>query len=90
MIHKAKDLTPDQKQLIEGLMGRRLLEDETVSVRAFATPHISDQRRLEIAEELKKYFAEVDAGRKSATAEEADEIITEAIRSARPGYRPHQ
>jgi len=90
MIHKAKDLTPDQKQLIEGLVGRRLLEDETVSVRAFATPHISDERRLEIAKELKKYFAEVDSNRKPATTEEADEIITEALRSTRAGYRPHQ
>lgn len=90
MIHKAKDLTPNQKQLIEGLVGRRLLEDETVSVRAFATPHISDERRLEIAEELKKYFAEVDSNRKPATAEEAEEIITDAIRSVRVGYRPHQ
>jgi hypothetical protein len=89
MIHRAKDLTPDQKHLIEGLMGRRVQDDETVSIQAFAPPHIPEERRLQIAEELKKYFAEVDSGRQSATAEEADEIITEAIRSTRSGYRPH-
>ena len=51
---------------------------------------LSDDRRQEIADELRKYFAEVDANRQPASPEEADEIITEAIRSTRPGYRPHQ
>jgi hypothetical protein len=90
MIHKAKDLSADQKALIENLLGRRVLEDEAISVRAFEPPDISDQRRREVADELKRYFAEVDANRKPATPDEADEIITEAIRSTRPGYRSHQ
>jgi hypothetical protein len=63
MIHRAKDLSPDQKLLIENLLGRRVLEDEAISVRAFEPPALSDQRRREIAENLKRYFAEVDAGR---------------------------
>ena len=90
MIHKAKDLSPDQKQLVESLVGRRVLEDEAISVCAFEPPTLSDDRRQEIANELRKYFAEVDANRQPASPEEADEIITEAIRSTRPGYRPHQ
>jgi len=32
----------------------------------------------------------VDSRRKPGSAEEADEILTEAIRSTRPSYRPHQ
>ncbi|MFZ1135514.1 MAG: hypothetical protein WAN69_11225 [Candidatus Korobacteraceae bacterium] len=90
MIHRAKDLSPDQKLLIERLLGRRVLEDEAISVRAFEPPAIPDERRQEIADELKKYFAEVDASRSPASPDEADEVITEAIRSARPSYRPHQ
>jgi hypothetical protein len=90
MIHRAKDLSPDQKLLIERLLGRRVLEDEAISVRAFAPPSVSDERRREIAEELRKYFAEVDANRSPASPDEADEVITEAIRSTRPSYRPHQ
>ncbi len=90
MIHKAKDLSPDQKQLIESLVGRRLLEDEAISVRAFSPPTISDERRNEILEELKRYFAEVDANRKAVSPDQAEEIITEAIRSVRPGYRARQ
>jgi hypothetical protein len=90
MIHKAKDLSPDQKQLIEGLVGRRVLEDEAISVRAFRSSVISDETREEVVTKLKEYFAEVDANRKSVSPKEADEIITEAIRSTRPGYRPHR
>jgi hypothetical protein len=90
MIHKAKDLSPDQKLLIENLLGRRVLEDEAISVRAFEPPALSDERRRQIADDLKRYFAEVDASRKAASADEADDVVTEAIRSSRPGYRPHQ
>ena len=88
MIRNAKDLSPDQKALIEGLLGRRILEDEAVSIRAFEPAIVSDQRRHEIADELRKYFAEVDANRKNVSDEEAEEIINEALRSTRPGYCP--
>jgi ligand-binding sensor protein len=90
MIRNAKDLSPDQKTAIESLLGRRVLEDEDISVRAIQRPALSDQRRQELLEQLRKYFAEVDARRKPASAEEAEEILTEAIRSTRPGYRPRQ
>ena len=90
MIHKAKDLSPEQKVAVESLLGRRVLEEEAVSVRAFEPPALSDRRRQEIAESLKQYFAEVDASRKPVSAEEAEETITEAIRSTRPHYAPHQ
>jgi hypothetical protein len=33
MICKPKDLSPDQKAVIESLRGRRILEDEAISVR---------------------------------------------------------
>jgi len=90
MICNPKDLSPDRKKAIESLLGRRVLEDEAISVRAIEPSTLSDQQRQEQAEELRKYFAEVDARRKPGSAEEAEEILTEAIRSTRPGYRPHQ
>ena len=89
MIHNSKDLSPDQKAAVEGLLGRQLLEGEAVSVRAFEPPALSDQRRQEIADSLKRYFAQVDANSRSVSAEEADEAITEAMRSTRPHYAPH-
>ncbi|HVW09726.1 MAG TPA: hypothetical protein VHC90_14150 [Bryobacteraceae bacterium] len=90
MICNAEDLSPDQMAAVETLLGRRVQAGEAVSVRTFEPVSISHQRRLEIADELRKYFAEVDASRKPVSEEEAEEIITEAMRSVRPGYRSNR
>ena len=90
----AKDLSSDQKAVIEGLLGRRVLDDDTVTIRAIPAPHLSEEHRSEEhrqgqVAQLKRYFAEVDSRREPVSAEEADEVLTEAMRSVRPGYRPH-
>jgi len=90
MICTAKDLSPDQKAVIESILGRAVLEDEEISVRAIQPPALSDQGRKELVEELRKYFAEVDARRGPGSPEEAEEILDEAMRSVRPTYRPHK
>src|SRR6202012_1241795 len=36
MIHRAKDLSPDQKLVIESLLGRWVGEDEAISIRTLA------------------------------------------------------
>jgi hypothetical protein len=86
MICNAKDLSADQKAAIETLLGRRFQEGE---VRAFEPAAVPHDRKREIADELRRYFAEVDASRPPVSEEEAEDIITEAMRSVRPGYRPH-
>jgi hypothetical protein len=88
MIRDAKDLSPDQKTVIESLLGRRVLEGEAISVRAIEPPALSDERRTEILHGLEAYFAQVDKQRQPASPEEADAIINEALRSTRPSYRP--
>jgi L-lactate utilization protein LutC len=90
MIRDVKDLSPGQKLAVESLLGRPVSEQETVSVQAFQPPAISDQRRQEIVGALRQYFSEVDAKRQPVSAQEADDIINEAMRNSRPGYRPHQ
>lgn len=90
MIRDVKDLSPDEKVAIERLLGRPVLDQETVSVQAFQPPAMSDQRRQEVVEALQQYFAEVDSRRQQVSAAEADEIINEAMRNSRPSYRPHQ
>jgi Asp-tRNA(Asn)/Glu-tRNA(Gln) amidotransferase A subunit family amidase len=90
MICNANDLSPDQKAALETLLGRRVQDGEAVSVRTFEPATVSHERKLEIANELRNYFAEVDAARKPVSEAEAEDIITEAMRSVRPGYRPHQ
>ncbi len=88
MIHNASDLSADQKTVTEGLLGRRVLEGEEISVRVIQPPPLSDERRAEVLRDLQTHFAQVEAQRQPASAEEADAIIDEALRSARPNYRP--
>jgi len=89
MIHKAKDLSPGQRMVIEDLLGRPLSEHEEVSLRVLQPPKdISPERRQEILDGLNAYFARIDAQRKPVSDEEAEEIINEALRSARSTYRP--
>lgn len=38
MIHKAKDLSPDEKAAIERLVGRTIAEDEEISIRVIPIP----------------------------------------------------
>jgi hypothetical protein len=90
MMLNAKELSSDQKLAIEALLGRPVSENEMVSIRAFELRAVSAQRRQEIAEELRRIFAEVDAKRQPVSAQEADDIVNEAMRSSRPHYRPHQ
>jgi len=89
MIRNAKDLSPDQKAAIESLLERRLV-DEAISIRTIDLPASSNEQKHRLAEQLKNYFADVDARRKPGSAEEAEDTINEAMRSVRPGYRPHQ
>jgi hypothetical protein len=90
MILNAKDLSPDQKAAVESLLGRRILEDEAISIRAIEPPVLSDERKHQLTEELKSYFAEVDARRVPGSAEDAEEIINEAMRSVRSNYGPSE
>jgi len=89
MIRNAKDLSPDQKAAIESLLGRRLV-DEALSIRTIDPPALSNEQKHRLAEQLKNYFADVDARRKPGSAAEAEDTMNEAVRSVRPGYRPHQ
>ena len=51
---------------------------------------LSEERKEELLQQLKKYFAEVDAQQEPVSQEEAEDIVNDAMRSVRPGYRPHQ
>jgi hypothetical protein len=89
MIHKARDLSSQQRIAIESLLGRAIAEHEEISIRALPeTLPVSAERRRAIIEELRKHFAAVDAQRQPVSPQEAGEIINEALRSTRPNYRP--
>ena len=72
MIHKAKDLSPDQKMAIESLLGRSIAEDEAISIRALASAPEWLQHSWETAKRagldrlsIEEIDAEIDAARKA-------------------------
>jgi hypothetical protein len=88
-LHKARTLSPTVRSALERLLGRALSDNEAISVRAYQ-PHEApspEQQRV-IAEELRHYFAKIDEKTKDIPESEQEEILDEAIRSVRPGYRP--
>ena len=90
-LHSARELSPAVRNALEGLLGRSLNDDEAVSVRAYE-PHeapASEYQRT-TAWGLRQYFANIDQKLKDVPEDELDEIVDEAIRSVRPGYRPQE
>jgi len=89
MIRSAKELSADQKLAIESLIGQELSEHDNISVRKITPPpHLTAERRREIVDGLRKYFAQVDAQRRPMSDEGAEEVINDALRSIKPTYRP--
>ena len=87
-LHSARRLSPLVRGALEQLLGRALGDDEAISVRAYQpheAPSLEQQRA--IAGELRQYFARIDPKSKNISESEQDEILDEAIRSVRPGYR---
>ncbi len=74
MIHRAKDLSPNQKMAIESLLGRVVTEDEAISIRTVSPASVPEwlQKCWESAKELgldrlsmEEIDAEIDAARKA-------------------------
>jgi hypothetical protein len=87
-LHSARGLSPDVRNAVETLLGRTLKDDEAVSVRAYQ-PHeapAAEQQRSAVRG-LEQYFSKIDERLKDVPEDQLDEIIDEAIRSVRPGYR---
>ena len=73
MIHKAKDLSPDQKMAIESLLGRSVAESEAISIRTLEFGSAPEwlQQSWESAKQfgldqlsMEEIDAEIDAARK--------------------------
>jgi hypothetical protein len=89
MTHSVKDLSAEQKLAVESLLGRPVSDDESISVKAIApSPQLSANERESAIQKLNHYFARIDANRQPVSDEEEDAIISEALRSVRPDYRP--
>ena len=90
-LHSARTLPPPVRKALEQFLGRALDDAEAISVRAYQ-PHEapSPVQQQTMARELRRYFAQIDAKCIDVPESEQDEIVDEAIRSVRPGYRPKQ
>jgi hypothetical protein len=44
MIHSAKDLSPDQKLVVESLLGRTIADSEEIMIGSFPAPAVSSDR----------------------------------------------
>ena len=86
--HKASDLKPHTREVLESEFGRRFQDDEEVSIMAFR-PHEAptEEARREAAARLEQHFERMDSRTKDIPEEEVDEIVIEAMRSVRPGYQ---
>jgi hypothetical protein len=69
-------------------LGRALSDEEAIGIQTYL-PHEapSPDRQRALAEALRQHFAEIDEKAKNVPDDEAEEILEEAIRSVRPGYR---
>ena len=93
MVYQVKDLSPEQRHAAEILLGHPVSEDDTVSIERLGPstlipPRLSPEERMEAWRKLNAYFERADARRQPVSEEEEDAIVTEAIRSVRPNYRP--
>ena len=78
MIHKAKDLSPNQKAAIEGLLGRAIAENEEISIRTITMPSPPDW--------LKESWESAKCeGLAQLSLEEIDAEIAAARRARREG-----
>jgi hypothetical protein len=80
MIHKAKDLSPDQRLAIEGLLGRAIGEHEEISIRATAPPSAPDWLKM-------SWESAQEQGLDRLSPEEIEAEIA-AVRNARRGRGP--
>ncbi|MGB6690416.1 MAG: hypothetical protein WBE76_21480 [Terracidiphilus sp.] len=85
MILQKEDLSPSQREAIEQLIGRRLLDEEAISLKAFSLDSLPDSERQAARKKLREFLNSDRPGSRTPD-EEFEAIFIEAMRSVRPGY----
>lgn len=81
MILQTAQLSPNQRAVIEELVGRKLLDHETFSLCACGGPELSDPRRETPADKTRRLLAAMDCSERRMTdAEWADALLGAAGR----------
>ena len=91
LIHKATELKPQTRAALEAELGRRLQDDEEVSIMAFV-PHQAPtgEARREASRQLEEHLRRMDEKTRSVPEVEMEDALDEALRSVRPGYRERE
>ncbi|HEV2689040.1 MAG TPA: hypothetical protein VGV35_10805 [Bryobacteraceae bacterium] len=91
LVHKASDLKPQTRAAIEAEFGRALRDDEEISIAArLPSETAAGTTQLAALRRLEALYARTDEKTKDIPEEEIEQILLEAIRSARPGYEEHR
>lgn len=85
MILAKEDLSPTQRETIEQLIGRKLLDEEAISLKAISLERLRDPER-EAARQKLLEFLDSDRPGTATSEEEFEAAYLEAMRSVRPGY----
>ena len=88
-IRKAEDLSESVKAALESLLGRTLEADEEISIMVYRPLDLlQDPIRDRLVQSFNEQMNALAGRVRDASDDELDEILDEAMRSARPGYRP--
>lgn len=85
MIHAVKDLTPEQRMVVEHLLGHGVAENEVVRIESerLCEEDPSPEARLASADRLDRHFTKVAAQQKPASDDEFEAVLAEANHSQR-------
>ena len=91
MLYQVRDLSPEQKQAAEILLGHAVSDDEVLSIKSFESSRIipsklSPEERIEALRALNERFAR--GVHPDVSEDEEASVANEALRSTRPNYRP--
>jgi hypothetical protein len=91
VIHKAEDLAPTTKVAVEVELGRPVRKGEEISIMALF-PHeapVGEEKEQAVAG-LRKCLDRIDERTKQVPEEEMEQLVKDALRYARPGYRERE
>ncbi len=89
LVPRAENLRPQTRAALEAELGRALRDDEEVRIMArIPSTQMTEAERRDAWRRLDQSLRVVESRLEDIPVDEYEEILLEAIRSVRPGYRP--
>lgn len=91
LIHRADELKPQTRAAVEAELGRALADDEDVSIMALALHDAPvGEARNTAQDSLKAHLGRMDTKTAALSEAEAEQVLGEALRAVRAGYRERE